>query len=77
LQDLQRLEKTGKSARAVYVHDLIHRIKLLAPLAWYARDPKGQVSAFLQKDAAQAYAAANKGQWFDYAGLRTIDREKR
>ena len=67
---LAQLEKAGKSARAVYVHDLIHRIKLLGNLAWYATDAKGQVSAFLQRDAAVAYAGANKGKVFDFAGLR-------
>ncbi len=70
LKDLAQLEKTGKTSRAVYVHDLIHRIKLLAPLAWFATDAKGQVSAFLQKDAANAYAAANKGRVFDFNALR-------
>lgn len=70
LKDLAQLEKAGKSARAVYVHDLIHRIKLLGNLAWYATDAKGQVSAFLQRDAAVAYAGANKGKVFDFAGLR-------
>lgn len=69
--DLRKIEASGKTARAVYVHDLIHRIKLLAPLAWFASDSKGQVSAFLQKDAANAYARANKGQLLDYAGLRS------
>lgn len=69
--DLRKLEAAGKSARAVYVHDLIHRIKLLAPLAWFARDGKGQVTAFLQKDAASAYARANKGQLLDFAALRS------
>lgn len=71
LRDLARTEPSGKAPRAVYVHDVIHRIKLLAPLAWYATDAKGQVSAFLQKDAANAYAAANKGRVLDFAGLRT------
>lgn len=70
VEDLKRIEAGGKTARAVYVHDLIHRIKLLAPLAWYATDAKGQVSAFLQKDAATAYARANKGELLDFAGLR-------
>lgn len=70
LKDLAQLEKAGKASRAVYVHDLIHRIKLLAPLAWFATDAKGQVSAFLQKDAANAYAAANKGRVFDFNALR-------
>jgi NitT/TauT family transport system substrate-binding protein len=69
--DLRKLEAAGKSARAVYVYDLIHRIKLLAPSAWFARDGKGQVTAFLQKDAANAYARANKGQLLDFAALRS------
>jgi len=69
--DLKKVEAGGRQARAVYVHDLIHRIKLLAPLAWYATDGKGQVSAFLQKDAATAYARANKGQLLDFAQLKT------
>ena len=68
--DLQKVEGSGKAARAVYVHDLIHRIKLLAPTAWYAIDAKGQLSAFLQKDAAAAYAAANKGRVLDFAGAK-------
>ena len=68
--DLRKLEAAGRSALAVYVHDLIQRIKLLAPLSWFASDAKGQVSAFLQKDAAVAYARANKGQVYDYAALR-------
>lgn len=74
IKDLAKVEQGGKAARAIYVHDLIHRIKLLAPLAWYASDAKGQYSAFLQKDAAVAYAAANKGKVFDFNGLRAAVR---
>lgn len=66
--ELRRLEAEGRTARAVYVHDLIHRIKLLAPVSWYAADRNGQISAFLQKDAATAYAKVNGGQVLDYAG---------
>jgi NitT/TauT family transport system substrate-binding protein len=68
--DLRKVEGSGKAVRAVYVHDQIHGIKLLAPLAWFATDGKGQVSAFLQKDAASAYARANKGQLLDFAQLK-------
>lgn len=68
--DLRKAEQAGKTVRALYVHDHIHRIKLLAPLAWFAIDGKGQLSAFLQQDAAAAYARANKGQLVDYAALR-------
>lgn len=68
--DLQKIESQGKKTRAVYVHDHIHRIKLLAPNTWYAADAKGQLSAFLQKDAANAYAAANKGRVLDFTAAR-------
>jgi NitT/TauT family transport system substrate-binding protein len=68
--DLRTLEAAGKTVRAVYVHDLIHRIKLLAPTSWYALDGKGQLSAFLQKDAAAAYARLNGGRVLDFAAAR-------
>lgn len=70
LADLRKLEADGKAVRAVYVHDLIHKIKLLAPLSWYAIDAKGQLSAFLQKDAALAYAKVNGGRALDFAAAR-------
>jgi NitT/TauT family transport system substrate-binding protein len=69
--DLRKLDAKGQAPRAVYVHDLIHRITLLAPLSYYASDTSGQVSAFLQKDAATAYAGANKGQVLDFEALRS------
>jgi NitT/TauT family transport system substrate-binding protein len=71
VKDIAKIEQSGKSVRAVYVHDLIHRIKLLGPLAWYVTDANGQTSAFLQKDAAVAYANVNKAKLLDFAGLRT------
>lgn len=70
--DLRQLEAQGKTVRAVYVHDLIHKIKLLGPLSWYAIDAKGQLSAFLQKDAAAAYAKVNGGRLLDFAGAREV-----
>lgn len=70
VKELAKLEQSGKTARAIYAHDLIHGIKLLGNLAWYATDAKGQTSAFLQKDAAVAYAAANKGRVLDFTALR-------
>jgi NitT/TauT family transport system substrate-binding protein len=69
--DLQKIEAGGQKVRAVYVHDLIHRIKLLAPNTWFAADAKGQLSAFLQKDAASAYAKANQGRVLDFSGARS------
>ena len=70
LSDLNKVEQGGGKARAVYVHDLIHRIKLFAPTSWYATDGQGRLSAFLQKDAAAAYAAANKGRVLDFAAAQ-------
>jgi NitT/TauT family transport system substrate-binding protein len=70
VKDLIRQEQAGKASRAFYAQDLIHGIKLLGNLAWFATDAKGQVSAFLQKDGAVAYAAANKGKVLDFAALR-------
>lgn len=71
LKKLEQANRPVQPVRAVYVHDLIHGIKLLAPLAYYASDARGQLSAFLQKDAASAYARANKGQFHDWASLRS------
>lgn len=75
--DLRQLEQSGKTARAVYVHDLIHRIKLFGNLSWYAIDAKGQLSAFLQKDAAAAYAKVNGGKLLDFAGARAAAKATR
>lgn len=72
--DLQKLEQSGKKAKGVYVHDLIHRIKLFAPTSYYAVDAKGQLSAFLQKDAANAYATANKGRVLDFASAQAAGK---
>lgn len=69
--ELKKLEQAARPVRAVYVHDLIQGIKLLAPLAYYASDAKGQLSAFLQKDAASAYARANKGRFHEWPTLRS------
>ncbi|MBW7901767.1 MAG: ABC transporter substrate-binding protein [Rhodocyclaceae bacterium] len=77
LADLRRIEEGGGKARAVYVHDLAHGIKLLAPTSWYAADAQGRLSAFLQKDAATAHAAANKGRVLDFAGAQAVARAGR
>ncbi|MBA4108533.1 MAG: nitrate ABC transporter substrate-binding protein [Leptothrix sp. (in: Bacteria)] len=77
LADLRTIEQGGKVARAVYVHDLIHRIKLFGNLSWYAIDAKGQLSAFLQKDAAAAYAKTNSGKLLDFAAARALAKAPR
>jgi len=75
--DLRKLEADGKKVRGVYVHDLVHRIKLLAPNASFVVDAKGQLSAFLQKDAANAYASAVKGKALDFAGAQAAAKSTR
>lgn len=76
LADLRKLEAEGKKARGIYVHDLVHRIKLLAPNASFVADANGQLSAFLQKDAANAYAAAVKGKALDFAGAQAAAKAR-
>lgn len=68
--DAKKLEAAGKEIRVVYAQDYASGIKLLAKLAWFASDSKGQLHAFLQKDAAEKFAATNKGKTFDYAQIR-------
>lgn len=74
--DLRKLEGEGKKARGIYVHDLVHRIKLLAPNSHFVVDAKGQLSAFLQKDAADAYAAAVKGKALDFAAAQAAAKAR-
>jgi len=69
--DLKKLDAAGKEIRVVYAHDNDSGIKLLAKLAWFTTDNKGQLRAFLQKGSAEAWANANKGKLLDYAQART------
>jgi NitT/TauT family transport system substrate-binding protein len=66
LSDLRQLQQSGRQTRAVYVQDLRQGVKLLAPNAWYVAGAGGQLSAFLLKDDATAFAAAQKGQVLDF-----------
>ena len=68
--DAKKLESAGKEIRVVYAQDYASGIKLLAKLAWFATDSKGRLHAFLQQDAAIAFANANKGKYLDYAQAR-------
>jgi NitT/TauT family transport system substrate-binding protein len=70
LSDLRRIQQAGKQIRAVYVQDLQEGVKLLAPTAWYVVAGDGRLSAFLQKDAAAAYAAANKGRVLTFGDIQ-------
>lgn len=59
---LRQLQAEGRAVRAIYVHDLNQKIKLLAPTSWYAIDGEGRISAFLLKDDAEAHARSSGGR---------------
>lgn len=69
--DVKKIEAAGRKVRVVFAHDRNLGIKLLASQAWFATDAKGQINAFLLKDAATAWAQANKGKVLDFAAVRT------
>lgn len=64
-------EAAGKKVRVVYTHDRNTGIKLLANQAWFARDAKGGLSAFLLKADAEAWAKAKGGAVLDFAAAKT------
>jgi len=64
--DVKKLKAAGKEIRVVYVQDSAQNIKLLAKLAWFTTDSKGQLHAFLQKGAAETFAQANKSTVVDF-----------
>ena len=76
LLDLQKLRQSGKQTRVVYVQDLQQNVKLLAPNAWYVTGVDGRLSAFLQRNDAASYAAANKGRVLDFAQVQALPRVK-
>lgn len=67
---LRQLEQAGKKIRTVYAHDQNTGLKLLAADAWFVVNGK-QVSAFLLKADAQAYASKNKGKVVDFGTLKS------
>ncbi|HEY1900255.1 MAG TPA: ABC transporter substrate-binding protein [Steroidobacteraceae bacterium] len=77
LSDLRHIQQAGRPWRAVYVQDLTRGIKLLAPNAWYATEAGGQLSAFLQKDDAAAYATTHGGRVLDFAGAQAAAQAQR
>jgi len=68
--ELRKLEKEGRKIRTVYAHDQDTGLKLLGADAWYVVKGK-DVSAFLLKADAQAYAGKNKGTVVDYDKLKS------
>ncbi|MDR2365735.1 MAG: ABC transporter substrate-binding protein [Zoogloeaceae bacterium] len=64
------VEAAGGRTRVIYAHDRATGIKLFAHQAWFARDAKGVLSAFLLKTDAEAHARAKGGKVLDYAAAR-------
>ena len=69
LAQLGKIEKEGKKVRVVYAHDSESGLKLFANDAWFVH-AKGQISAFLLKEAAQAWATKQGGKVLDFAAVR-------
>ncbi|MRV72314.1 nitrate ABC transporter substrate-binding protein [Duganella sp. FT92W] len=68
--ELGKLEKAGKKVRVVYTHDRNTGLKLLAEDAWFVSG-KNDVSSFLQKEAAEAWAKKNGGKVLEFNAVKT------
>ncbi|MDQ8697615.1 ABC transporter substrate-binding protein [Hyphomicrobium sp. LHD-15] len=70
LKALKAIEAEGKTVRVVYAQDRNSGIKLLGAQAWFVRSDAGEVSAFLLKEQAEAWAKANGGKVLDFPAAR-------
>lgn len=70
--ELAVLEKAGRKLRVAYAHDRSNGIKLFAGDAWFVSAGKGELSAFLLKDVAEAWAKQNKGTVLDFAAAKSL-----
>jgi NitT/TauT family transport system substrate-binding protein len=68
---LNTLEQGGKKVRVVYVQDRSSGLKLFANQAWYVKDSRGNIDAFLLKDSADRYAKQVNGNVVDFAAAKT------
>ena len=66
LSALAQLEQEGKDIRAIYAQAADSGIKLLANQAWFVRNGKGELAAFLLKDQAEQFAKAHGGEALDF-----------
>lgn len=64
---LGKLQPAGSKVRAVFVHDHGSGLKLFANQAWYVKNERGAVVAFLLRSGADAYARRVSGKVLDYA----------
>jgi len=70
LADLVKLEKAGRKIRVIYGHDRDSGLKLFADDAWFVSHGKGELSVFLLKDSAEAWAKKNGGKVLDFNGAK-------
>ncbi|MFG5863184.1 ABC transporter substrate-binding protein [Metapseudomonas sp. CR1201] len=66
LSALAQLEQEGKDIRAIYAQAADSGIKLLANQAWFVRNDKGELNAFLLKSQAEQYAQQHGGIALDF-----------
>lgn len=69
-EEARKLEKAGKKIRTVYAHDRETGLKLLAGDAWFVSHGKNEISAFLLKGSAEAWAQKHKGKVLDFDTLK-------
>ena len=69
LKALNEFETSGKKARAVFAQDRNTGNKLLAGQAWFVND-KGEISAFLLKGDAEAWAKDHGGGVVDFEAAK-------
>lgn len=65
-----KAEKAGKKVRVIYTHDRNSGLKLFASDAWFVRG-KNELSSFLLKADAQAWARQNSGKVIDFAAAKS------
>jgi NitT/TauT family transport system substrate-binding protein len=66
----KQAEADGKQVRVVFVHDRNTGLKLFGDKAWYARDGKGNLAAFLLKADAEAWAKAGQGAVVEFVAAK-------
>lgn len=70
LKALKAFESEGKTIRVFYAQDRDSGIKLLGAKSWFVRADNGEVSAFLLKEGAEAWAKSKGGKVLDFNGAR-------
>lgn len=63
-------EAAGRKVRVIYAHDRNTGIKLFAHQAWFVRDAKGALAAFLLKSDAEDWARNKGGSVLDFAAAK-------